>query len=471
MHKIPNSTRKYPAAALVALGLVISSFLIIAASLNIVSATTSKNVIASTTNSNTQSIKNILLINSYDQAYIWTANITKAVTDKLNASGLKYDLQIENIDTKRINDSVYQQLVFNTYKYKFSKFKYDIVLTSDDDALDFALKHRDDLFPKVPVVFCGAKYLQTRLDILKGQKSITGVNADSDIEASVNIGLKLQSNIKNIYFIHDNTTMGNIVGAYINTLIPKYKDKYKVTVYDGTLSEVEIINNLKQAPSNSLILLVPFLYDEKDNKYLNYRDLLQEIHTATNIPIYGIYDFNLGDGIVGGKLTSSSAQGGSMADMAIRVLKGEDINKIPILIKSPNVYSFDYNELIAHNSIMSNIPAGSLIINQPESFYSKYKEYIWIGVSAGIILIGIIAILAYITYLKQSKIIQQEEVHKKLKNDITKSHNTLRVETNKLRNLELELGKKEKDINNLTKIAADNATKVIELQESIKHNN
>ena len=468
MHKIPNRTRKYPPVALIALALAISSFLIIAAGLNIVSATTSKNAIASTTNSSINGIKNILLINSYDQSYTWTANITKAVTDKLNASGLAYNLEVENMDTKRVNDSTYQKLIFDEYKYKFSKFKYDIVLTSDDDAFNLVIEHRDELFPGVPVVFCGTNYLQTRLDVLKGQKLITGVNEDSDIEASLDIGLKLQPNVKNIYFIHDNTTTGNIVGSYIDKLIPKYKDKYNIEVYDGNMSGTEIINNLKQAPSDSLIYLTVFTYD-KNNKYFNYSDLLKEIRAATNIPIYGTWDFNLGDGIIGGKLTSSNAQGDSMADMAIRVLKGEDINKIPILMKSPNVYSFDYNELISHNSVMSNIPTGSIIINQPDSFYSRYKEYVWIGVSAGIILISIVAILAYITYLKQSKIIQQEETHQKLKNDMAERNNALQTETKRRKSLEIELSKKEKDINDLTKIAANNAAKVIGLQENIKN--
>lgn len=468
MNKTPNNTKKYPPATPIIFGLAISLLLIITASLNMVSVTTSKSVVASiTTNSNIQSTKNILLINSYDQSYTWTSNITKAVTDKLAASGLTYNLEVENMDTKRVNDSAYQQLILDVYKYKFSKFKYDIVLTSDDDAFNLVLKHRDELFLGVPVVFCGTNYLQTHLDILKGQKMITGVNEDSDIQSSLDIGLKLQPNVKNIYFIHDNTTTGNIVGSYIDKLIPKYKDKYNITVYDGNMSDTEIINGLKQAPSDSLIYLTIFTYG-KNNKYFNYSDLLKEIRVATNIPIYGTWDFNLGDGIIGGKLTSSKAQGDSMIDMAIRVLKGEDINEIPILIKSPNVYSFDYNELISHNSIMSNIPAGSIIINQPESFYSKYKEYVWVGVSVGIILISIIAILAYITYLKQSKITEQEETRQKLKSDITERNNALQTETKKRRNLELELSKKEKDINNLTKIAADNAAKVIELQENIK---
>ena len=118
---------------------------------------------------------------------------------------------------------------------------------------------------------------------------------------------------------------------------------------------------------------------------------------------------------------------------------------------------------------MSNIPTGSIIINQPDSFYSRYKEYVWIGVSAGIILISIVAILAYITYLKQSKIIQQEETHQKLKNDMAERNNALQTETKRRKSLEIELSKKEKDINDLTKIAANNAAKVIGLQENIKN--
>lgn len=470
MYKIVTRSKKNIPKTSIISGLVISLFLITAASLNIVSATTVNNNAASisTITNSSEPTKNILLINSYDQLYVWTSDITTATINKLNASGLKYNLEVENMDSKRINNSAYQQLIFNQYKYKFSKYKYDIVLTSDDDALNFTLKHRNELFPGVPVVFCGAKHLQNNLAILKGQKLITGVNSDSDLEGSLDIGLKLQPNVKNIYFIHDNTTTGKLDGAFIDNLIPKYRDKYKITVYTGSLSINEILNNLRQAPADSIILQIPFLYDDKDNRYLNFSDMPRLIRAATNIPLYGILDFNLGDGIIGGKLTSGKSQGNSMADIAIRVLKGENIDKIPLVLKSPNIYAFDYNELVSHKSVMANIPAGSLIINQPETFYSKYKEYVWIGVAIGIVLMSIIAILGYINYLKQSKIIQHEETQRKLKNNANEKNASLQAEIRKNKKIESELNQKNKDLDDLNKIAVNNSAKIIDLQEKIQ---
>ncbi|MBI2439203.1 MAG: hypothetical protein HYV45_01220 [Candidatus Moranbacteria bacterium] len=420
-------------------------------------------------------VKRVLLINSYDQSYKWTAQITQSVKEKLDVSGIAYDLQVENMDTKRVNDETSRQLLFEQFKYKFGKFKYDIVLTSDDDAFNFTLKHRGELFPDTPVVFCGTNFIQNRLDIIKDQKLISGINEDSDIEASVDIALKLQSGVRNIFFIRDSTTTGKIVGDYIDKLIPKYEKDYAVTVYDGSLSGDEILNAVRQMPENSLIYVTIFNASDKTGRYYGYSELLKEIRAETDVPIYGTWDFNLGDGIVGGKLTSSKAQGGAMADIAVRVLNGENIENIPIVLQSPNVYAFDYRELIAHKSDRANIPPGSVIINQPESFYAKYREYVWVGVAVFILLIALVVALFvrnrfHALKLAQS-VIDQEQLEKVVSERtaaLQTANKAMQVEMEHRKRIEKELLSKNEELESFNTIAVNRELEMIKLKKKVQ---
>jgi len=45
--------------------------------------------------------------------------------------------------------------LFNYYKFKFKTTHFDLIVTSDNNAYEFISQHGDDLFPDVPIVFCG----------------------------------------------------------------------------------------------------------------------------------------------------------------------------------------------------------------------------------------------------------------------------------------------------------------------------
>ena len=60
-------------------------------------------------------------------------------------------------------------------RYKLSYTEpYDIIITSDDNALNFALEHRAELFPTIPIVFLGVNDLQ-QAHAMNDEPLVTGV--------------------------------------------------------------------------------------------------------------------------------------------------------------------------------------------------------------------------------------------------------------------------------------------------------
>src|SRR5208282_4479460 len=115
--------------------------------------------------------------------------------------------------------------------------------------------------------------------------------------------------------------------------------------------------------------------DSKGN-FFPYEESLDLIYRSSKVPIYSFWDFYLGRGIEGGMLTSGFQQGKSSAEMALRILNGEKVSAIAIMKKSPNLYMFDYRELKRFGSRQKNLPAESIIINKPDTFYARYKNFI-----------------------------------------------------------------------------------------------
>src|SRR5439155_27226619 len=66
------------------------------------------------------------------------------------------NLHIEFLDARRmVDDEQYLDLLASVYRLKYARFRPDVIISSDDSALNFLLERRDSLFPGVPVVFCG----------------------------------------------------------------------------------------------------------------------------------------------------------------------------------------------------------------------------------------------------------------------------------------------------------------------------
>ena len=93
-----------------------------------------------------------LLISSYHPGFPTFYQQIQGIKSVLDGRGVFLD--VEFMDKKRFADAENETRFLELLSYKLSKSKpYDVILTADDDALLFLLKHREDLFPVQPVVF------------------------------------------------------------------------------------------------------------------------------------------------------------------------------------------------------------------------------------------------------------------------------------------------------------------------------
>ncbi|MFW6308218.1 MAG: hypothetical protein ACOC08_06195, partial [Campylobacterales bacterium] len=145
--------------------------------------------------------KNILLLHSYHSDMTWVENIETAVEDILEPEYNNYLIYKEYMDTKRHNSKEYYKALINTYKKKYKNKKIDLILATDNNAFDFLLKHRDEIFGETPVVFSGVNGFD--MGMIEDKKGFTGVAEQFSAKETVDVILKLQPDIKEIFIIND----------------------------------------------------------------------------------------------------------------------------------------------------------------------------------------------------------------------------------------------------------------------------
>jgi two-component system sensor histidine kinase/response regulator len=333
--------------------------------------------------------RELLVLHSYHQGYKWTDDVSRGIAAAVRDGGKAVKVHYEYMDTKRLVDAGYLRLLSQSYRYKFRNSRFDAIIASDNDAFNFLLTYRDDLFPGTPVVFCGVNYFQPSQ--LHGARLFTGVNEVADIKATLDIALKLHPKTRQIAVINDTTTTGRIVHNEIMHLIPAYRERVKfVFLEDAAMPE--ILAAVRKLPADSLVFY-SFFFRDKAGRLFDYDESISLIAQNCPVPIYGIWDFNLGYGIVGGMLTSGYYQGATAGAMALRILQGEKVENIPVVMESPNRYMFDYRQLERFRIDLAALPKGSILINRPMPLYSVHRAIFW---GALVALAGLVAVIAFL---------------------------------------------------------------------------
>ena len=357
--------------------------------------------------------KDVLLLHSYHKGYTWTDDISSQI-EKNFKDNKNVELTTVYMDSKRIDTSSYLNNLANLYKEQFQNRKFDLIIVSDNTALDFMIKYHDFLFKDTPVLFCGINDFDSSiLDVNNIRNFMSGVAEEVDLEKNFELISKLHPKLKNLLIINDTSTTGYAVKKGLDPIIKKYEKKFNIEYTD----DLEI-NNLKQKVSsldkeNSVILFV-LLFKDTTGKYFTHKQSFAQVKKVSQVPIYGLWDFYLNNGIVGGLLTSAIAQGDAVSKMAIEVLNGKKISDIPILEKSPNVYMFDYNELKKFNLDVSKQIDNPIIINEPSSVYKEHTKFFLLSIII-ILILSIIVIILKANIQKREKV--ELELSKRLEFD------------------------------------------------------
>lgn len=327
--------------------------------------------------------RQVLLLNSYHAGLSWTDSITDGVRSVLlnpqvNPEADQIELYIDYMDTKRIVMSEAQvQIWFDLMQEKYEGIVFDVIIVSDNIAFDFLRDYHEELFPRTPVVFTGINFLKP--EQLEGLGGVfTGVSEDVDIRETLDLALTLHPQARRVVVVNDDTVTGQILQEELERIKPEY------ATYDGR--DIEFVNlvglatttlraRLAEQPSDSLVLMI-LLNRDGDGVFFTYEEGIALVRNATSLPIYGLWDFYLGHGILGGRLANAFAQGEAGAELALRVLQGERVENLDV-VRSPNYYMFDYEEMVRFGITTNQLPGysnrwpegeDSIIINMPPPF-------------------------------------------------------------------------------------------------------
>ncbi|WP_457576426.1 hybrid sensor histidine kinase/response regulator [Desulfomarina sp.] len=334
--------------------------------------------------------RHILLLNSYHQRMTWVKDIVRGVEDVLRPDENNLSLHVENMDSKKHHSAEYYDIFYNYLKTKYKNTKFSLILSSDNNSYNFLRKHRDVLFPGVPVSFCGVNGFN--YEQIADIENFTGVAEIVSARETAEMALRLHPNVSRIFVINDYLVTGRAwahdISRQLRHISPDITIKYADNLPIGSL--MKTIAGLEK---DTLILLGSY-FSDRDGNYFTYERVGEMLSKASRVPIYCLLRFNIGKGVIGGKVISGYYQGRAMAVISRKILSGTPAQSIPVIEQGSNKTIFNYNQLKRFNLKESRLPPQAIIINKPHSFYDEYKAQIQVvTVSIAILLLTILTLV------------------------------------------------------------------------------
>jgi diguanylate cyclase (GGDEF)-like protein len=334
----------------------------------------------------------VLLLNSYHAQFPWTKENNQGIQQVLKHVVADQDLYIEFMDSRRfLDDPKHLQGLLDLYRYKYRLIKPDLIISTDDFALDFLIKYRDQLFPNVPVIFNGVNFDPN--DKLAGLKNFIGIQEGEAIAKNLKLITQLhRGKIDEIIALSDKSSLGVLFSKEILAIQENWNHPtIKLTLKDDFSFEELLyqVNNL----SSGKAYFISALHKDNQGRYFSYSHDIPILTRYSKAPIYGMWGTPLmGLGVIGGYMNDPKLHGQNTAQLALDILSGKDIDSIEKNIKAQFLPRFDSRQLETFNIKLKKLPESSDINFQPKTLFSRFKDII-IGIFIIIVTLIIIIVL------------------------------------------------------------------------------
>lgn len=334
--------------------------------------------------------RRVLILHSFGRDFAPYDTITSVFRTELARRSAEPVVFVEaNLDFSRAPNEREERVLVEYLRSRFEDSPPNVVVTIGPPAGRFYVRHRAELFSSTPLVI-GA--LDERL---ARQVAI------SPNDAIVAGQLNLPGLVENILqLLPETQTIAVVVGASEVERFWRSEFQREFTLFAGrvkfewldNLSLTQMQERVAQLPPNSAVIYGILIVDAAGVPH-ERQDGLASLHAVANAPIFGLYENELGKGVVGGPYSSQRLRGEHIAIAALRALGGPAGSQPQIDVVGFEAPVYDWRELKRWNIDATRLPPGSEIRFKPPSIWQEHRVAVIATTTALMLQAGLITAL------------------------------------------------------------------------------
>ncbi len=292
-----------------------------------------------------------------------------------------------NLDLRRGASEREEQVFLDYVVARFDSGPPDVVVTIGIPAARFYTRHRARLFADAPLVAGSLDERNAKALRLKTGDAVVAGNIDLTRLVDHIVGLLPRTGT--IAVVLGGSDIERFWAEEMKREFAPFRDRLKFEYFNG-LSLAQMRERAANLPPDSAILYALLVVDAAGVPHERY-EAMSRLHAVANAPMFGIFESEMGRGVVGGPYISQRNNGERVAAAVLQILDGKEPLRSGFHVDQFQPPVYDWRELVRWNIDEGNLPPGSEIRFKPPSLWDEHRAAVIAVATALVLQAGLIA--------------------------------------------------------------------------------
>ena len=270
------------------------------------------------------------------------------------ASPSVVDIHTESIDQLRFNAEELEPAFVELLRAKYAHTRIDAIVAVADYGLDFALRHRAELWADVPVVF-----FAVTPEAIAGRSlppGVTGITTRTEVADTLALARRLQPDARRVVVVAGASAGDMRRAARMVDIVARDAPDLQVVRLDGR--SIAGLKSALAAVKRDSIVMYEGVFRDADGATFFPSEIVDELARASMAPMYGHFATQFGRGIVGGELHDGTTEGFGAGELVAGVLSGRIATDTPIATATSATCAVDVRQLQRWGIPDARVPDG-----------------------------------------------------------------------------------------------------------------
>ncbi len=299
------------------------------------------------------------------------------------------ELSAEFLDYPRFDGVSYIRALATFLREKYAQQPPAVLVVAGEEALDFLLRHRAELFPRVPVVHAAVarSFLSSLLPL---SADVVGVPIEYDFPGTIALALRWHPQARRLVVVTGSSAQDRVWEAELRGEVPRFQDRGATVEFLASLPTDAVLKRLRELGSDAVVF-TPGYFEDGVGRQFSPREAAQLMAVAAAVPVYGPFDTFIGTGIVGGSMPNFAAMGRQAGEIANALLAGvaPTVLRLPkVMLPTANV---DWRQIRRWGIDEKAIPGDAIVRFKTPTLLEEYPTETVVAAAVFLLQAGLIA--------------------------------------------------------------------------------
>ncbi len=316
--------------------------------------------------------KNVLVLYSNNRLVPGNIEVDRGLRDVLtNEPDHPAQIFSEFLDRPDFGGASYERTETTYLREKYAARQPDVIVAVADDALDFLLGNRAQLFPQTVVVYAAVSKSHLR-SIPPLPAGMVGVPREYDFAGTIGQALRWHPAARRLVVVTGASVHDREWEAELHREIPSVAGSVSVEYLAG-LPTASVLQRLRGLGPDSVVF-TPGYFLDGEGRLFSPRDAAALIAGASTAPVYGPFDTFLGTGVVGGRMPSFEEMGRQAGQIVARLLAGAPPASLRLPETEPMALRVDWRQIRRWRIDEKAVPADAVVYFREPTLWDSYRN-------------------------------------------------------------------------------------------------